>query len=324
VSYIGGSNEVTRTLYACFIVFLDLFCMVQDWEFPLFSEDHHHAEDRAKIAGTDSNSLKIGRLTISAKWMQYGPLLGIMGADFAFVKSMFSYTPNSYGEYTDPRDQTIWCVTNETLLDYVYPLGSNTDPDLLGLISFEARHNMTTYELLPGCKSDVHTTSRFINSGWDKFAAILSVFIFLGFLRVVRTSMKEAHEEEIAVWGEDDHEAIVVYGAGSKEANGVYKHVHEDGAAAGTYEKEGSNMAIVHHRGFWLLGMYGRENAPHYGVKSHKRVCPLTGWIRRLGSDPMPSFRALEEDEDAEELQAKFNEEAAASKAKMGKEPLLE
>jgi len=204
IPFIHTYGEVWRSVLAGIIVFLDLFCMVQDWEYPLFSEHHHDEADKTKLAGSDGTSAKILGFEITAKWMQYGPLVGVMGADFAFVKSMMGYTPQTYGEYVDPRTNRLWVITNTTLLDEVYPLGTNRDPSLLEQISFAARRNLTTGHCLPtvpDCEHDVLTSSKFYNTQWDFIGVVLAVFFFVGFLILTATASSEATIElEMSHW----------------------------------------------------------------------------------------------------------------------------
>jgi|EP00927_Polykrikos_kofoidii_P006078 hypothetical protein len=206
---IGGSNEFYRSIFAAVIVFLDLFCLIQDWEFPLFSEAHHAEEDQTKIAGFESTMCEFRvpccrhrrKLRISQKWLQYGPLVGVIAADFAFVKSQLGYTPQSFGQYVDPHDHAIWSIHDETLLDKVYPLGSNMDPTLLEHITYGARHNATTGALLPGCERDVKSISTYEASKWDYIGVVVAFTVLLCFLSVTRKANHEAIEEHVAVWG---------------------------------------------------------------------------------------------------------------------------
>merc|ERR1711957_1061257 len=168
--------------------------------FPIVLDLLYEEDNKATVAGTDQSEFCVWGLKISAKWMQYGPLLGIMGADFNFLKGMFQYTPDTYGEYVDPVHHEIYVIADEPFLDLVYPHGVNKNALLLDLVSYDARRNSTTGDCLstvPSCLTDQKTSSKYFSSIWDHAGLVVGLLLLTGFLGVVNAAKSEAIEEEI-------------------------------------------------------------------------------------------------------------------------------
>lgn len=96
-------------------------------------------------------------------------------------------------------------------------------------------------------------------------------------------------------------EALLVRGAGSKEADGVYKVTAREYCGAAVYEHSacGADLRITRepHKSAktgqtkhgWLLGCRGE---PLYGAPTESTLVPSTGWKKFGGKAPVPSVSA--------------------------------
>eukprot|EP00415_Alexandrium_ostenfeldii_P004419 UN4419 len=102
---IGGTTEVSRTMFLNLIIFCDLLTVCQDWEFPTFNQPLD-----VRIAGTFSSELsfnccpacfrslcacmpsvaEIFHFVVTGPWLTYGPLLLVMLADLGTAMGVYS------------------------------------------------------------------------------------------------------------------------------------------------------------------------------------------------------------------------------------------
>lgn len=230
---IGGTSELGRSFLAACIVFTDLLTVLQDWDFPMFRESLD-VEVPVLIAGTTVQQLRcdyfgfflkrLPRLPdkilawlpssdlfavhITGKWLTYGPLLGVMGVDFMCAKTQMVYDPVHYGQYADPSDGQIWMIVDLAYLELAYTRGVLVHADM---ISWEARHNVTTGALFENASSpkDVMLNSRYVaESGTRYLALIVSLAILAGFCWLLwiadwrRAAEIDRQERELAAGGE--------------------------------------------------------------------------------------------------------------------------
>lgn len=90
-------------------------------------------------------------------------------------------------------------------------------------------------------------------------------------------------------------EAYVVFGAGSKEMNGLYldMQVEAFGAPIFRHTLMSSNLLsreLAGERHGWLLGANRR---PFYGVRTEELKCPSSGWRTGRGENPAPSVESF-------------------------------
>jgi len=115
--------ETARAFIAALIFALDLCTVTQDWDFPSFRNN-----EKIKIAGfnffevsfppdwikeklpefPDSLTFKI-----NGKWMNYTPMVLVMGLDMAAFIAIAFYKPGEFAQYIGP-DKKIWSVSNYT------------------------------------------------------------------------------------------------------------------------------------------------------------------------------------------------------------------
>jgi len=130
--------ESTRAFIGALIFGLDLAIVTQDWDFPLFRN-----EQEVMITGflvfevsfpPECLKDKIPEnfnFKINGKWMNYFPMICVMGLDMAAFVALAWYEPGEFAQYVGP-DEYIWTVD-----DY-------SEADMLGLL-FDATQS---YELL--------------------------------------------------------------------------------------------------------------------------------------------------------------------------------
>jgi len=195
---IGGTSEITRTLFVNWIIFCDLLTVCQDWEFPTFNEGLD-----IKIAGTFQTQISCGCLSgcmrslckclpsdfveffhfaITGPWLTYGPLLLVMMADLGCARTQFMYNPKTYGQYADPVTGHIWTIIDPDYLQLAYRQGVLVRPEL---VTWAARHDNATGELLPDALTDIESNSRFLGTHWVWLALLPGVFAILAFVCLV-------------------------------------------------------------------------------------------------------------------------------------------
>nr|XP_022330915.1 transmembrane protein 117-like isoform X5 [Crassostrea virginica] len=126
------SNEASRAFLASFILVMDIFIVLQDWDFP-----HFVSAIDIKLPGVNTAHIKfnipkclkreVWHVHITGKWFNYGILFLVMILDLNMWKNQIFYAPFDYGQYTD-SDGKIHSVTdeyslqtfNETQLSYSY------------------------------------------------------------------------------------------------------------------------------------------------------------------------------------------------------------
>ncbi|XP_062582090.1 transmembrane protein 117-like [Saccostrea cucullata] len=151
------SNEVSRAMLASFILVMDIFIVLQDWDFP-----HFVSAIDIKLPGINTAHIKfdipkclkreVWQVHITGKWFNYGILFLVMILDLNMWKNQIFYYPFDYGQYVD-SDGKIHSVTdeyslktfNETQLSYSYrsvTINPNTNATYLaGDTVMNARYN---------------------------------------------------------------------------------------------------------------------------------------------------------------------------------------
>eukprot|EP00931_Biecheleriopsis_adriatica_P057319 TRINITY_DN33997_c0_g1_i1.p1 TRINITY_DN33997_c0_g1~~TRINITY_DN33997_c0_g1_i1.p1 ORF type:complete len:633 (-),score=78.69 TRINITY_DN33997_c0_g1_i1:5-1903(-) len=187
--WFGGTDEGSRSIVAGFLIFFDLVVCMQDWDFPAFHEPLH-LEAKTKVLGLFTTEITFPWITrvlslipqpscrlwtrirphlpsadvftlhIDGKWLQYGPLVIIMFIDIYYTYIQWSYAPEWFGQYQDPRDQFIWGITDDATLEAAYDSGVLKNASL---VSFAARRNITSGDpLLAAAETDVKLNSRYV------------------------------------------------------------------------------------------------------------------------------------------------------------------
>jgi len=119
------TNEAERAFIGALIFGLDLAIVTQDWDFPEFRNSE-------KIMITGFSVLKVTFppkcmedklpnnwwFEINGKWMNYFPMVVVMGLDMAAFIALAWYEPGEFGQYVGP-DQKIWSIYNATEADYL-------------------------------------------------------------------------------------------------------------------------------------------------------------------------------------------------------------
>jgi len=130
--------ESTRAFIGALIFGLDLAVVTQDWDFPLFRNTQEimitgfsvfevsFPPECLKNKMPDNFNFKI-----NGKWMNYFPMVCVMGIDVASFVALAWYEPGDFAQYTDP-DKYIWTVDD------------GSEADMLGLL-FDASQS---YDLL--------------------------------------------------------------------------------------------------------------------------------------------------------------------------------
>ncbi|XP_074660702.1 transmembrane protein 117-like [Tubulanus polymorphus] len=102
------TNEVSRAFLASFILVMDLFIVMQDWDFPHFVNNFD-----LKLPGINSAHLQFRickprflnqeywTVHISGKWFNYGIIFMVMLLDLNMWKNQIFYEPNEYGQYVN-------------------------------------------------------------------------------------------------------------------------------------------------------------------------------------------------------------------------------
>jgi len=119
------TNEAERAFIGGLIFGLDLAIVIQDWDFPEF-------RNTQKIMITGFSVLQVSFppecikdklprnwwFQINGKWMNYFPMVVVMGLDMAAFIALAWYEPGEFGQYTGP-DQKLWSVNDATEADYL-------------------------------------------------------------------------------------------------------------------------------------------------------------------------------------------------------------
>lgn len=132
------TTEMSRIAFVVGILLADICIVVQDWDFPSFNQPLE-----IKIAGTFETELKCNCLhklaekikniacvrrlvesdfftvTITGKWMNFGPLMVIIGFDINMLKNQILYEPSAFGQYTDPEHR-VWTIIDTEILNQNY------------------------------------------------------------------------------------------------------------------------------------------------------------------------------------------------------------
>jgi len=117
--------ESTRAFIGALIFGLDLAIVTQDWDFPLFRNTQEimitgfvayeisFPPECIKGMIPDSFNFKI-----NGKWMNYFPMICVMGLDMAAYVALAWYEPGEFAQYTGP-DELIWNVDNAREADFL-------------------------------------------------------------------------------------------------------------------------------------------------------------------------------------------------------------
>mmetsp|Transcript_37834 Transcript_37834/g.117615 ORF Transcript_37834/g.117615 Transcript_37834/m.117615 type:complete len:445 (-) Transcript_37834:61-1395(-) len=213
--HLGGFTEIARASLMSFVIFCDLFTVVQDWSFPSFVQPLDVPLDQqVYIAGmwvTEINcdflarrvrcclaclpslprccrcwgcctkckpDLSWLRITITGPWLTYGPLFGVMLIDLFCTRTQLIYAPSIYGQYVDPVENQIWTILDEAYLQQAYDRGALIQANK-DLITYAARRNATTgVALTASAAGDIQLNSRFTNS-WVKYLAAAPGFLLM-------------------------------------------------------------------------------------------------------------------------------------------------
>jgi len=108
----------SRAIIAALIFSLDLCTVTQDWDFPSFRNT-----EQIKITGFNFHEVSFppkcikrmlpSNLTfkINGKWLNYTPMVLVMGLDMAAFLAIATYEPGEFGQYIGP-DKKIWNVAD--------------------------------------------------------------------------------------------------------------------------------------------------------------------------------------------------------------------
>lgn len=212
----GGLDEIARVFFASCLMFLDLFAVVQDWEFPTFQAPSG-LEREIMIAGTFKPSFHCGvgscltrcaqsrrselpspasspsilqhgveqffNLTFTGPWLTYGPLLCAVCLDLLGTCSQLLYHPEDWGQYVDPKTNRIWTITDKHHLS-AYRAGALERPDL---VSWATRRNASTGLPLANAATDVLTSASWSGAlmVWKVLAAAPGFLMLIAFWPLV-------------------------------------------------------------------------------------------------------------------------------------------
>lgn len=210
------TDEMMRIGFVLGIILADILIVMQDWDFPSFDE----GDLDIKIAGTFSANItcdcmqrcldrlkqegcirklidsKFFEVLISGKWMNYGPLMVILGFDLNMLKNQLIYTPEAYGQYTDP-EQRIWTISDPDVLRAAYHNGLLVNASL---ISWAGRaQNLTG--IMRGHPDDAASASRYLGYTFSTKAAVVApgFFMIVVFIIFVEVGNKQLQKRRTAV-----------------------------------------------------------------------------------------------------------------------------
>ncbi|XP_076328958.1 transmembrane protein 117-like isoform X2 [Tachypleus tridentatus] len=142
-----ATSELSRAFLASFILVMDLFIVMQDWDFP-----HFVCDLDIKLPGMHVASFKYRMFQkyvsisdvvfhITGKWFNYGIIVFVMILDLNMWKNQIFYSPNVYGQYIGPTNK-IYTVDDQEVLKTVVNKSEREG---------HATHDITTdYILLTG------------------------------------------------------------------------------------------------------------------------------------------------------------------------------
>jgi len=197
---VGGLSEVGRTCLMSLVIFCDLFTVVQDWQFPTFSQPLHA---NILIAGTWVHELTfdlpascksgVSRIsyrivnfmtfTVDGKWLTYGPLLCVICVDLFCIRTQVFYLPSMYGQYVDPHSKRIWTITDKYYLGLAYQDGVLKRPELIAWAA--RRHNVSGAPLDSSAATDVELNSRHLDTSLKYACTLPGLLALIGFVLLV-------------------------------------------------------------------------------------------------------------------------------------------
>eukprot|EP00928_Gymnodinium_smaydae_P040048 TRINITY_DN27226_c0_g5_i1.p1 TRINITY_DN27226_c0_g5~~TRINITY_DN27226_c0_g5_i1.p1 ORF type:complete len:654 (+),score=94.56 TRINITY_DN27226_c0_g5_i1:50-1963(+) len=217
----GGFTESARATLVSTMIFLDLFTVAQDWDFPSFEKPLQIDGRQILVAGTFLPELNcnfaqrflslfpplprsLQRLlpsfdffafTVTGAWLSYGPLMLVMGIDMFCTKTQLFYEPSTFGQYIEGNGTEpwrIWTIRNETYLAMAYDGGALVHPEM---VSFAARQAQMFGS---GALADVKLTARHTGTGLRYIAVIPGLAIIpLFFILVVVSNRRKNVETEV-------------------------------------------------------------------------------------------------------------------------------
>jgi len=223
----GGLTENGRAAVMSAVIFCDIFTVLQDWQFPSFALPMDiPLDEQVYIAGmwvTEINcnclqrcaqyccsclpslprccrccpclwkllpDLSLLRIRITGPWLTYGPLLVVMCIDLFCTRTQLIYSPESYGQYVDPREHQIWTILDEAYLQQAYDRGALREAGE-AMVTYAARRNATTgVALSASAAGDVMLNSRFTSSSLKYLAAAPGFMLMVLFVILVWAANK--------------------------------------------------------------------------------------------------------------------------------------
>ncbi|XP_059080280.1 transmembrane protein 117-like isoform X2 [Tigriopus californicus] len=155
-----ATTELSRAFLASSVLVLDLIIVMQDWDFPHFTNTLD-----VNLPGYHKHQLSISavEIEISGKWFNYGIIFLVMLFDLNMWKNQIFYLPEHFGQYTGIQNR-VFTVTNQTVLN-------SQDPYLW---TYEARSQINPETLFPYIDEDLAMHSRYLGySMWIKSVAFL-------------------------------------------------------------------------------------------------------------------------------------------------------
>jgi hypothetical protein len=147
-------GETARVFLVCVITAVDLFIIIQDWDFPnfdTFKESGGYFQIGWVVTeeeGEEERKVK-KCIRINQKWMQYGPLLIIILLDINMLKNQCMYKPSSFAQYINPRTHEVWTITDLDLIAQAFdPHGVLLNDSLINWNDRELTRPMTVRDLV--------------------------------------------------------------------------------------------------------------------------------------------------------------------------------
>ncbi|PAA63764.1 hypothetical protein BOX15_Mlig013874g1 [Macrostomum lignano] len=197
------SNELSRAFLAASILSLDLLIVMQDWDFPNFTNsldvrlpgvakaiyafDIRIPDWFKRIVDDD-----VWTVHITGKWFNYGVLFVVMCLDLNMWKNQMIYSPCEYGQYVGPYG-SIYTVHNETELALVDCSSDNHT------LNYEYRNQTFAPDGETLLSKDIWTHSRY--TGYplyvklSSFLLSLTAFAVFGALVVIFGRYSEEHRD---------------------------------------------------------------------------------------------------------------------------------
>ncbi|XP_040571427.1 transmembrane protein 117 [Lepeophtheirus salmonis] len=168
-----ATTELSRAFLASFILVMDLMILMQDWDFPHFTNTLD-----VNLPGFHKHEVlfQAVEIQISGKWFNYGIIFLVIIFDLNMWKNQIFYYPERYGQYT-AVDCRVYTVTNTTIL----AAGDKS------LWTYEARSQINSHTQLPYMDDDLYMNSRYMGYSMaiKAFAFIPCVLGFILFFALI-------------------------------------------------------------------------------------------------------------------------------------------